>query len=112
VKRHAVVDTLGLVWGLCVTPANVADCKGARAAVEEARAASGERLTRLWADSAYRGLVAFCWVLFDLTVEVPTRREGAVGFGGDPAAVGGRADARVAHAVAAAEPELRAHAGE
>ena len=79
-KRHAVVDTLGLVWGLCVTPANVADCKGARAAVKEARAASGERLAHLWADSAYRGLVAFCWVLFDLTVEVVTRREGAVGF--------------------------------
>ena len=79
-KRHAVVDTLGLVWGLAVTPADVADCKGARAAVKEARAASGGRLTRLWADSAYRGLVAFCWVLFDLTVEVVTRREGAVGF--------------------------------
>jgi len=80
VKRHAVVDTVGLVWGLAVTPANVADCRGARAAVREARAASGGRLTHLWADSAYRGLVAFCWVLFDLTVEVVTRREGAVGF--------------------------------
>ena len=79
-KRHAGVDTLGLVWGLCVTPANVADCKGARAAVKEARAASGGRLAHLWADLAYRGLVAFCWVLFDLTVEVVTRREGAVGF--------------------------------
>ena len=80
-KRHAVVDTLGLVWGLCVTPASVADGKGARAAVREARAASGDRLTHLWADAAYRGLfVAFCWVLFDLTVEVVTRREGAVGF--------------------------------
>ena len=79
-KRHAVVDTLGLVWGLAVTPASVADCKGARAAVREAHAASGGRLALLWADSAYRGLIAFCWVLFDLTVEVLTRREGAVGF--------------------------------
>ena len=26
VKRHAVVDTLGLVWGLAVTTADVADC--------------------------------------------------------------------------------------
>jgi putative transposase len=41
VKRLAVVDTLGLVWGLSVTPAGVADCKGARAAVKQARAASG-----------------------------------------------------------------------
>jgi len=68
------------VWGLAVTPASVADGRGARAAVREARAASGGRLAHLWADSAYRGLVAFCWVLFDLTVEVVTRREGAVGF--------------------------------
>ena len=79
-KRHAVVDTLGLVGGLAVTPANVADCKGARAAVREAHAASGGRLARPWADSAYRGLIAFAWVLFDLAVEVVTRREGAVGF--------------------------------
>ena len=75
------MDTLGLVWGLAVTPASVADGRGARAAVREARAASGDRLAHLWADSAYRGLfVAFCWVLFDLTVEVVTRREDAVGF--------------------------------
>ena len=36
VKRHAVVDTIGLVWGLSVTPANVPDGKGARVAVAEA----------------------------------------------------------------------------
>ena len=75
------MDAIGLVWGLSVTPADVPDGKGARAAVVEARAASGNRLTHLWADSAYRGLlVTFCWVLFDLTVEIVTRREGAVGF--------------------------------
>ena len=66
-RRRAVVGTPGLVWGFCVTPADVADCKGARAAVREAH-------------SAYRGLIAFARVLFDLTVEVVTRREGAVGF--------------------------------
>ena len=75
------MDTIGLVWGLAVTPADVPDGKGARAAVVEARAASAGRLTHLWADSAYRGLfAAFCWVLFDLAVEVVRRREGAVGF--------------------------------
>ena len=62
-RRRAVVGTPGLVWGFCVTPADVADCKGARAAVREAH-------------SAYRGLIAFARVLFDLTVEVVTRREG------------------------------------
>ena len=75
------MDAIGLVWGLSVTPADVPDGKGARAAVVEARAASGGRLTHLWADSAYRGLlVTFCWVLFDLTVAIVTRREGSVGF--------------------------------
>ena len=64
-----------------MTPADVPDGKGARAAVVEARAASGGRPTHLWADSAYRGLlVAFCRVVFDMTVEIVTRREGSVGF--------------------------------
>ena len=58
--------------------------KGTRAAVREARAASGGPRSRLWADSAYRGLLAFAWVLFDMTVEEVTRREGAVGFGVRP----------------------------
>ena len=48
--------------------------------MREAHAASGGRLRHLWADSADRGLLAFAWVFFDLTVEVVTRREGAVGF--------------------------------
>ena len=80
VKRHAVVDTIGLVWGLAVTPADVSDVRGARAAVRAAHAASGGRLAHLWADSAYRGLWAFCWALFGMTVAVVTRRPGAEGF--------------------------------
>ena len=54
--------------------------RGARAAGREARAASGGRLTHLWANAAYRGLLAFAWVLFDMTVQVVTRRDGAAGF--------------------------------
>ncbi len=80
VKRHLVVDTLGLPWGLVVTDAKVSDGVGARAAVRRAEAASGGRLRHLWADSAYRGLVAFAWVMFEMTVAIVTRREGAEGF--------------------------------
>lgn len=73
------VDTIGLVWGLAVTTADVADCKGARLAVTEAKAAS-DRLVHVWADSAYQGFVEFARVLLDLVVAIVTRRKGAVGF--------------------------------
>jgi len=73
------VDTLGLVWGLAVTTADVADGKGARLAVTDAKAASG-RLAHVWADSAFQGFVEFARVLLDLVVAVVTRRPGAVGF--------------------------------
>ena len=36
-KRHLVVDTLGLVWALCVTPADVQDRDGAKLALEAFR---------------------------------------------------------------------------
>ena len=68
VKWHAVVDTTELVLGLSVTPADVSDVRGARAAVR------GREV---------RGLAA---------------------------ALGGRADVRLAGAAAAAESQLRAHA--
>lgn len=73
------MDTLGLVWGLAVTPADVADCKGARRAVLPAVTASG-RLIHLWADAAYRGFVQFALLLLGMTVAIVTRRADAVGF--------------------------------
>jgi len=73
------VDTIGLVWGLAVTTADVADSKGARLAVTDAKAASG-RLVHVWADSAYQGFIEFALVLLDLVVAIVTRREGARGF--------------------------------
>jgi putative transposase len=73
------VDTLGLVWGLAVTTADVADGKGARLAVTEAKAAS-DRLVHVWADAAYQGFIEFALVLLDLVVAVVTRRPGAKGF--------------------------------
>ena len=104
VKRHAVVDTTGLVWGLAVTPANVADCRRAHAAVREARAAGGGR----GVPRAARLLLGA--VRHDGRGGDPPR--GGGGVRGAAAAVDGRADVRVARAVAAVEQKLRAHVGE
>ncbi len=48
-----VVDTLGLVGGLLVTPASVQDWDGGREAMLRARKAA-PRMSRVYADSAYR----------------------------------------------------------
>ena len=73
------MDTLGLVWGLAITPADVADGKGARLAVTAAACAS-RRLVKVWADSAYQGFVEFALLLLQLVVSIVKRREGARGF--------------------------------
>lgn len=73
------VDTTGLVWGLAVTAADVADCKGARLAVTDAMCAS-RRLVRIWADAAYQGFIEFAVLLLDLVVSIVRRRKGTRGF--------------------------------
>jgi putative transposase len=78
-KRHLLVDTMGLVWGLAVLPAAPTDWDGA--AEVFTRVGEGlPRLARVWADSNYRALAdrmdrAWRWAL-----DIVTRREGAVGF--------------------------------
>ena len=73
------MDAIGLVRGPAITPANVADCKGARPAVTEAACAGG-RLTKVWADSAFQGFVEFALLLLELAVSIVRRRQGARGF--------------------------------
>jgi putative transposase len=73
-----LVDTLGLIWGLAVLPADTTDWAGAIEVLR--RAGRLPRLARVWADSAYRALASWVarhgrWVL-----EIVTRRDGAVGF--------------------------------
>ena len=78
-KRHLLVDTMGLIWGLAVLPAAPTDWDGAVEVFK--RVGDGlPRLARVWADAAYRALFgrmdrAWRWVL-----DIVTRREGAVGF--------------------------------
>ena len=59
-KRHVLVDTLGLLWSVEVTPANTSDQAGAR------RLLSGlkpwqPRLERIWADGSYHGEPLATW---------------------------------------------------
>ena len=53
-KRHLLVDTLGLLIDVAVTPAHWQDRDAAVLLLLRARAA-GRRLARVWADSAYQG---------------------------------------------------------
>ncbi|MFF7250766.1 IS5 family transposase [Embleya sp. NPDC008237] len=54
VKRHLLVDTLGLVLAVCISPANVDDRDGAEVLLARA-AGKFPRLGYLWADQGYRG---------------------------------------------------------
>lgn len=79
IKRHLLVDTLGLVLAVCVSPANVSD----GAAVLLARCAGKfPRLQYLWADQGYRGREFLAWVREEtgITIEVVQRKDG--GFRG------------------------------
>jgi transposase len=51
-KRHIVVDTLGLLWAVLVTPADVQDKPGLRQLLD-AWGPYLRRLRVLWADGAY-----------------------------------------------------------
>jgi transposase len=54
-KRHLLVDTLGLLIAVAVTPASTQDRTGAALALKAARAAGRDRLALAWADKAYHG---------------------------------------------------------
>jgi putative transposase len=55
-KRHIVVDVLGLILSLCITPASVQDRDGAVPVLREAHR-EHPTLRHVWVDSAYRGEV-------------------------------------------------------
>src|SRR5262249_16441307 len=65
-KRHLLVDTLGLIWGLVVLPADVQDRDGAKTLLK--RLPALPRLRGIWADGAYPAIIAwvqktFGWLL-------------------------------------------------
>jgi putative transposase len=74
-----VVDTLGLIWALVITPASVQDAEGAKATLTEFR-----RQVKfpkvIWVDAAYRAVVSWAWVCWLWTLEVVSGRKGQKGF--------------------------------
>lgn len=81
-KRHLLVDTLGLVLGVVVTPANCPEREGAQAVLAQV---SGwfQRLRKLWVDGGYAGEPFAQWVRARwprLAVEVVRRSDATTGF--------------------------------
>jgi transposase len=54
-KRHLLVDTLGLLIAVVVTPASAQDRAGAAVVLKRARARGRRRLALVWGDQAYNG---------------------------------------------------------
>jgi putative transposase len=82
-KRHAIVDTLGLILCVQVTAGSVQDRDGAKqllpALFEQLE--EGSRLQLIWADGGYRGeLIDWVKHSFGWTLEIVTKLAGQVGF--------------------------------
>ena len=79
-KRHLLVDTLGFILKVIVTAANLSDGAGARQVLAAVRPRL-LGLTKLWADSAYQGVVKWLaahWAAVSL--EIVKGRPEQVGF--------------------------------
>ena len=74
-----MVDTLGLLWALVVTPASVQDAEGAKEALTEFRR-QVKFPKRIWVDGAYRAVVTWAWVCWTWTLEVVSALKGQKGF--------------------------------
>jgi putative transposase len=82
VKRHLLVDTLGLVWAVVVHSAGIQDRDGARLVLAKAKVeGTWPRMQVLWADGGYAGwLVGLVFALFRWTLTIIKRTDDAPGF--------------------------------
>jgi putative transposase len=80
-KRHLLVDTLGLLIAVAVTPASAQDRAGAAVVLKRARARGRRRLALAWGDQAYNGDWGH-WAARELgiTVEVVLQPQDQQGF--------------------------------
>ena len=79
-KRHLLVDTLGLIWGLIVHGADVQDRDGARLVVKSA-SKNLPKLQIVWADGAYAGqLIEWVKQTCGWLLEIIKRSDDASGF--------------------------------
>jgi putative transposase len=82
VKRHILVDTLGLLLAVVVHPANIQDRDGAKLVFAKAKLlGSWPRLERVWADGGYAGkLIAWVCSLCGWVLEIVKRNDDVKGF--------------------------------
>ena len=80
-KRHIVVDTLGLLMGVKVHPADIQDWDGAKPLLESIQGRF-PRLQRLWADSIYKkgGLIDWVEEHCDWVLEIVSKPPDQKGF--------------------------------
>jgi len=73
-KRHIVVDTLGLLVAVLVTPASTQDRVAARCLLRRLRTIAGRRVRLVWADGGYTGaLLDWARKTLGLVVEIVKR---------------------------------------
>lgn len=80
IKRHLLVDTLGLILAVLILKADIQDRDGARTLLEKVK---GQflRLQRIWADGGYAGaLVEWVKNLCGWVLEIVKRSDTAAGF--------------------------------
>lgn len=71
-KRHIATDTLGLIWALVITPADVQDRDGGRLVLELRR--RHVRFPKvIWVDGAYAALVSWALVRWLWVVQIVRR---------------------------------------
>jgi putative transposase len=82
VKRHILVDTLGLLLAVVVHPANIQDRDGAKLVFAKAKLLGAwPRLTRIWADGGYAGkLIAWVSSFCQWVLEIVKRNDDVKGF--------------------------------
>ncbi len=82
-ERHTLVDTLGLILKVVVTPGNVQDRNGTKRLLKELANQHDviRGLKRIWADGNHRGaLVVWVAQLFGWTLEVMEKPKEQDGF--------------------------------
>lgn len=81
-KRHAIVDTMGLLLIMVVTVASMQDRDGAKLALERLQEKLAlPRLKLIWADGGYRGkLVDWVKGTFSWVLEIVKRNDDVSGF--------------------------------
>lgn len=79
-KRHLLVDTLGLIWGLVVHAADVQDRDGAKLLLEGS-CGRFSRLKLIWADGGYAGqLIGWVKEVCGWVLEIVKRSDDMTGF--------------------------------